>query len=153
MNENMVLDASTVIATATGLAQLPALRGLEAVASAEAPTAATTSATAAAALAPVAGVPMGLGKLPAEAQPPVEVEEQVGLPMDLSELLEWMLQMRIGEAKDEIKQFVELATLAKDEGNSAGERLYKAQMRKQVEFLRDVQRELAARRAAVPSGT
>jgi hypothetical protein len=96
---------------------------------------------------------MGLGKLPAEAQPPVEVEEQVGLPMDLSELLEWMLQMRIGEAKDEIKQFVELATLAKDEGNSAGERLYKAQMRKQVEFLRDVQRELAARRAAVPSGT
>ena len=152
MNENMVLDASTVIATATGLAQLPAF-GPEADASAEAPTAATTPAAAAAALAPVAGVPMGLDELPAEAQPPVEGEEQVGLPMDLSELPEWMLQMRIDEAKDEIKQFVEMATLAKDEGNTVSERLYKAQMRKQVEFLRDVQRELAARRAAVPSGS
>ena len=134
------------------MAQLPAF-GSEADASAKAPTAATTSTAAAAALAPVAGVPMGLDELPAEAQPPVEVEEQVGLSMDLSELPEWMLQMRSDEAKDEIKQFVELATLAKYEGNASSERLYKAQMRKQVEFLRDVQRELAARRAAVPSGT
>jgi len=152
VNEDMVLDASTVIASATGLAQLPAC-GPEADASADVPTAATTPTTAAAALAPVAGVPMGLDELPAEAQPPVEVEEQVGLPMDLSELPEWMLQMRIGEAKDEIKQFVEMATLAKDEGDTASERLYKAQMRKQVEILRGLQRELAARRASVPSGT
>ena len=152
MNEDMVLDASTVIATATGLAQLPAF-GPEAVASAEAPTAATTSTAAAAALAPVAGVPMGLDELPTEAQPPVEGDEQVGIPMNLSELPEWVLQMSIDEAKDEIKQFVEMTTLAKDEGDTASERFYKAQMRKQVEFLRDVQRELAARRAAVPSGT
>jgi hypothetical protein len=152
-NVDMALDAPSGNALATGLVQLPEPPGLEAVAATEAPPAAVPAAAAAVAPAPVADVPMNPDEPPAAAASPAEDEEQVGLPMNLGECPEGVLQIMIDEAKEEIKQFVELTTIAKDEGNLAGVQLYKTQMRKQVEFLRDVQRELAARRAAVPSGS
>ena len=134
---DMALDAPSGNALATGLVQPPEPPGLEAVAATEVPRAAAPATAAAVASAPVADLPMNLDEPPDAAASPVEDEEQVGLPMNLGGCPEGVLQIMIDEAKEEIKQFVELTTIAKDEGNLAGVQLYKTQMRKQVEFLRE----------------